>query len=131
MYSLQIKTHHQSNSAELFLIVAEIMYAYFFTFTPCEIGQRITNAFDECSDTLNQFHWYLFTPGIQRMLPMIIQFTQEPIVLYCFGTKAAIRDTFKYVCINHLQVIYFFISLLLFLTQSLGSYIKFYSHMPL
>lgn len=63
----------------------------------CEIGQRVNNAFDECSEMVDQLDWYLFPAKTQEILPIIINFAQQPIVFYCFGSAAAIRDTFKYV----------------------------------
>lgn len=85
----------------LFLTIVELTDAFGLTFITCELGQRITNAFEESSDILNQFHWYLFTPEIQQMLPMIMQFAQKPTVFYCFGSKASVRETFKSVRIKH------------------------------
>lgn len=80
-----------------------MVYAFGLLIITCELGQRVCNAFDECNDILNQFHWYLFAPNIQRMLPTIINFTQRPVVFCCFGSTAAIRETFKYVRIDNAQ----------------------------
>lgn len=74
--------------------MTETMYTFGFPIIPCELGQRTANAFDECNNISNQFDWYSFSPEIQRILPMFIQFVQ-------FGSTTAIRGTFKCVRINY------------------------------
>lgn len=46
---------------------------------------------------INQFDWYLMPADIQRMLPIIVNFAQQPVYIVCFGSAACDRDTFKYV----------------------------------
>lgn len=75
----------------------QVIYAFGILFVSCELGQRITIAFDGCSNMINQFEWYLFPANVQRMLPIIMNFTQQPIVVKCFGSAACDRETFKYV----------------------------------
>ena len=77
--------------------IIEVAYAFGILFTACELGQRMNHAFNECNDMIDQFDWYLFPANIQRMLPIIINFAQQPIVIKCFGSTAAVRETFKYV----------------------------------
>lgn len=75
----------------------EIVYAFGVFGVTCELSQRINLAFDECSDTINQFKWYLLPADIQIVLPLIMQFAQQPVNMKCFGSVACDRDTFKYV----------------------------------
>jgi hypothetical protein len=44
---------------------------------------------------IDQFKWYLFPSEIQRMLPLILNFAQQPIEIKCFGNMKNDRDTFK------------------------------------
>lgn len=83
----------------LLITINEVMYAFGVLFIACEIGQRITIAFIECSDIIDQFKWYLFPAKIQRMLPLLMNFTQKTIEIKCFGGMKSDRDTFKYVSI--------------------------------
>lgn len=64
----------------------------------CELGQRLTDAFAQIADEIENFEWYLFSHEIQRMLPIILIAAQQPIELECFGAVSGIRDTFKRVC---------------------------------
>lgn len=83
--------------AELILTVIEIVYAFGILVIICELCQRISQSFDEYSDMIDQFDWYLLPMEIQRMLPMIFMFTQQPIEIKYFGTMAYGRPTMKYV----------------------------------
>lgn len=65
--------------------------------TAKSMGQRTNLAFDECSQMVDQFNWYLFPSKIQLMMPLILNFTQQPFEIKCFGRAACDRETFKYV----------------------------------
>lgn len=72
-----------------------VCYAFGMTFLTCELGQRMSNAFEEIHDVIGHFHWYLFPDEIKRMLPMILMNLQEPVELKCFGSFSCCRDSFK------------------------------------
>lgn len=61
------------------------------------MGQRTQLAFEESSAIVDQFEWYRFPAEIQRMMPLILSFTQQPVEFVCFGSIACNRETFKYV----------------------------------
>lgn len=69
------------------------------TFFACELGQRITNAFDNVDEALNELDWYLFPIGVKKMLAMIMGNTQEIVALKCFGSMVCGRDVFKNVSV--------------------------------
>lgn len=92
--------HHDGNLAVLFLTVIQVVYAIGILFISCELCYRISHAFDECSGMFDQLSWYRFPANIQRMLPMILHFTQQPIRIKLFGSSACNRVTFKYVSMN-------------------------------
>lgn len=89
------QTKHSESLAVFVITTIEIFYAFGNLGVACEIGQRIMIAFDECSEMVNQFSWYLFPREIQRMLPMILNFTQQPVEIIHFGSKASDQGTFK------------------------------------
>lgn len=64
-------------------------------FISCEIGQRMTDAFDKINFTIDKFDWYLFAIDIKRILPSIITIAQQPVSIECFGSIACTRDVFK------------------------------------
>lgn len=67
----------------------------------CEIGENINSRFDQILDEINQCDWYLFPTAMQKMLPIIIQHAQQPVVLRAFGSANCTRDAFKTVCENY------------------------------
>lgn len=83
----------------LLIIIIQVFYAFCDMFLACELGQRINIAFDECGEMIDQFDWYLLPAKIQRILPLIINFAQQPVNIKCFGSSACDRETFKYVSI--------------------------------
>lgn len=81
----------------LVITTLEIVYSFGLLLITCEIGQRVNVEFNECSEIIDQFDWYRFPAEIQRMLPLILNFTQQPIDIKCFGSTACNRETFKLV----------------------------------
>ena len=85
----------------LLAIIVYASYAFGVVLIICELGQRLTNAFEEICDTIENFDWYLFPLEIQQILPILLVGTQEPVVLECFGSISGTRDTFKKVSLTH------------------------------
>lgn len=90
----------QNDSLMLFVTIIYSSYAFGIMFVACEFGQRLSNAFEEIDDSIEEFDWNLFSHEIQRLLPTILIVTQKPVVFECFGSISALRDTFKKVCIE-------------------------------
>lgn len=88
----------------LVTIAFQVFYAFGVIFAACEICQRMNLEFDECNDMVGQFEWYLLPDKMQRMIPLIMQFAQQPVDIKWFGSVATDRETFKYVSISEFQV---------------------------
>lgn len=73
------------------MTMIEVSYAFGLMFTCCELAQRMNIAFVECDEMVDQLEWYSFPPDIQRMLPIILYFTQQPFEIKCFGERHAIE----------------------------------------
>lgn len=71
-----------------------VLSLLFFT---CEIGQQITDKFEEISYEFNQLDWYLFPIKVQQMLPTIMINAQEPFIIGCYGIFFNSREQFKLV----------------------------------
>lgn len=61
----------------------------------CEMGERISDAFDEINDAISEFHWYLFPNKWKKVLAIIIQFSDQPVDIEFFGSISANRPTFN------------------------------------
>lgn len=66
-------------------------------FTACELCQRVSDAFEEIDDVIDQLDWYKYPSDIKRMLPMIMINAQEPTIIECFGSISCSRMVFKQV----------------------------------
>lgn len=55
----------------------------------------LTNHFDQLNDAMDDCDWTLFPKKIQKVLPIIIQNTQKPIVLRTFEKSSCSRESFK------------------------------------
>lgn len=83
------------------MLFLEVIYAFGVLFLVCDLGQRVQQTFIECGDIIYQLDWYKFPAEIQQMLPIIMNFSFEPIALECFGSLACVRETFKFVSESH------------------------------
>lgn len=77
--------------------ILQAFYGFGGLIVICEIGQRVTNAFEPIEDTFKEFDWYSFPMRIQRKLPIIWSLAQKPITLNCFGGISCNRESFKMV----------------------------------
>lgn len=64
-------------------------------FIVCELGQRMTDAFEKIDISMDHLDWYLFPIEIQRQLPMIIVVAQQSVLLESFGSIGCTREVFK------------------------------------
>lgn len=64
-------------------------------FAICELGERVSIAFEEIHFQMDMLKWYLLPPMARRVLPTILIATQEPMQFDIFGSTASNRITFK------------------------------------
>lgn len=89
---------------ELIRPFAITFWSFIAIFVSCELSERMSMRFDEIKETINQSNWYSFPIEVQRMLPPVLMYTQEPIFLHGFGrfgTLTLTRETFKKVISTH------------------------------
>ena len=91
---------HHENVLPLLLLVISGIAAFATVFIACELGQRLIDAFDEISSTIDHLKWYSLPIEIQRLLPMIVVAAQQPVSVACFGSITCTREVFKNVGIK-------------------------------
>lgn len=89
------QSHHETNSLILIVMVMEVLCAFGWLLTSCEIGERFESKFNEIGNVIDQFKWYSFPIEVQQMLPIIILITQQPVTLEVFGSISCLRESFK------------------------------------
>lgn len=57
--------------------------------------QRSSDAIAEIDQVTIQLDWYLFPIELQRVLPTVMQSTQKPVVMKCFGNILYSRKQFR------------------------------------
>lgn len=76
-------------------MVVEAFCAFGFVSVACELGERFNGAFNDCSDSVDQFKWYLFPNDVQRIMPYFLHHMQQPVALKCFGSIFCVREALK------------------------------------
>lgn len=79
----------------LLVIVSYAFYAFGMALICCELGERFSNCYSEIPEKICQFEWYLFTPELQKILPIMMIVAQQPVEIECFGSISCSRETFK------------------------------------
>lgn len=64
----------------------------------CEMGQRMSYAFDEIGDLIWHMEWYLYASEIQKILPTILVAARKPVAIEFFGSLSCNRDSLEKVC---------------------------------
>lgn len=71
------------------------MYGFGFVFIYCEAGNQIAGKFDEVDEAFYNLEWDIFPEKIQKMMPIILHVTQQPVQLKAYGNFECSRNTFK------------------------------------
>lgn len=79
----------------LLVTVVRTCYAFGLVFTICELGQLLSNNFDEISEIFEQYDWYLFSEETNQRLLTITMILQQSIALECFGSLECGHEAFK------------------------------------
>lgn len=80
---------------ELFVLGIDACNVFFAVIVACEFGQRLTNAFNEINDLIDQFQWYRFPSNMQRILPIALIIAQKPVSIEFFGSFSCSRELFR------------------------------------
>lgn len=75
--------------------VLELVTVFTFLFIGCEVPQRQRDKFDGIIRVIDQFEWYSFSDKMQKVLPLVIAYSQQPVEIKCFGGIPCNRETFK------------------------------------
>ena len=70
-------------------------YAFGVAFIACEIVQHICDAINSYDMHIGQTDWYLYPIELKKMLPVIINMAQKPVVIKGFGSMPTNRELFK------------------------------------
>lgn len=74
---------------------ATAMWSFIQILFICELGQRLTNQFEQINDEICRFDWYSFPIDIQKALLILINGAQIPIEINGVGNILCTREAFK------------------------------------
>lgn len=112
----------------LFVTIFYASYAVGLIFVACELGQRMSDAFEEICDLIGKFSWYSFPDKLKNNLTTIIIVAQQPVEIECFGSITCSRFSFKNVSWLFSRTIIVFDLLRLFITfQVINSSYSYYT----
>lgn len=67
----------------------------------CNNGEVVTSRFHEISVAIFQSSWHLFPMELQRIMPIVLNYSQKEIHMAELGGFACTREVFKRVCIKY------------------------------
>lgn len=71
--------------------------AFTLIFAFCYFGEKVTSAFDELHESINQCHWYLFPLEMKKYLTTILMISGKPVHMRAFASFNCTLHTFKLV----------------------------------
>lgn len=66
-------------------------------FLACEFGEHLRCAYDKIECEINHLRWYRLSIELRRVLPVIILYAQEPVVMRGLGSVVCSREAFRQV----------------------------------
>lgn len=91
----EIQVHHENSLLLLLILVFQTSHSFGMVFLNCELCQSLSNQFDNMCYDMVQFDWYICPRDLKRILPMITHFTQQELIIECFGSISCNREAFK------------------------------------
>lgn len=89
------QSQNQNNSMDLAILFFQNFGAVFFVFLACESGERVRHAYDEIDCEMSRLGWYRLPIELRRILPTVMLFAQEPVVLRGLGSAICSREVFQ------------------------------------
>lgn len=89
------QSHRADFGVALLLLIVDGLNSFGLVFVCCELCQRLSDAFNEFDDIIDQQTWYLFPNKLKQILPTIMIISHEPVTIECFGSISCNRDVFK------------------------------------
>lgn len=81
----------------MIVLITQMFYAFILSLIFCEIGEKLSHAFDAIGTEFEYINWYLLPMVIQQKIPMIMSFNQKPVILSGYGSVTSSRGAFKQV----------------------------------
>lgn len=77
-----------------------MFWSFVMIFAFCEMGELVSNQFNEFEMTLGQCKWYLFSLNLQRMCIIVLANAGQPTTVHGFGNIVCTRESMKKVILH-------------------------------
>lgn len=94
-FSIHLLFQSQSSLMDLAILFFQNLGAFFFIYLACEFGEQVRNAYDGIECEMSQLGWYRLPMEVQKILPTVMVFAQEPVVLRGLGSVVCSREVFQ------------------------------------
>lgn len=91
--------HGDFNTVDLIEATVYGCWAFAIVTFMTQLRQIFEDRFATVKDKVVELDWYWLPMKIQRLLPIILIFTQQPLYIACFGSIPCNREALKMVCI--------------------------------
>lgn len=91
-YNFQSRGH--DGMGGLLRPITLVFWSFASMFLLCEYGQMVTTRFEDIDEAVYQSEWHSFPDKIQRILPTIINNTQQLVIISGFCDVQYTRETF-------------------------------------
>lgn len=95
IHCFQFQSHNEVFSIVFLELIFYAVWSFGLVYIACEMSQRFCDALNEMDDDIGQLDWYLYPAEIQRLLLIIVENSQQPVIVKCFGSIACSRETLK------------------------------------
>lgn len=105
------QSHGHDGIGGLLRPITLVFWSFASMFLLCEYGQMVTTRFEDIDEAIYQCEWHSFPDKVQRILPTIINNTQQLVIISGFCDVQYTRETFDSVSwklTNHWTSIFFF-----------------------
>lgn len=80
---------------DLILPLPMMFWSFAQIFLFCELGERLTEQFDEIDKEILNIEWYTFPTDVQKVILMVMNATKRPVMLCGIGSIRCTRMGFK------------------------------------
>lgn len=99
-FFLNFKDQGDGGLMEMIRPIILDFWSFCTMFVFCHFGEIMSTRFDEIDNAMSQNEWYLFPIRTQRVFPLVISVTQQPVVICGFGNLLLTHDSFKRVSVR-------------------------------
>lgn len=77
-----------------------MFWSFIVIYVFCEMGEKVTNQFNEFGEELGQCNWHLFSMKLQRIYIIALANADQPTTIHGLGHIVCVRESMKKVILH-------------------------------